>query len=437
MRQETDSTGELSTADKTSSRGKVQAVAAIGFFVGAAAALALARNGEPPFVDILYAEDGTVFYSEALTMGLGSIARPYAGYINFVPRVASEMIALLPVDKVAAAYSVAATVLVAFLALYTFFASRVLLDSWAGRALLAGAVIVPPVAGQTIANVSNLHWYLMFAAFWALISNPRNAGWTIAGATVGAAAALSDPLTALFLPSAALAMHRYRSRMHGFVVAAVVVAMAVQLLVVSGAEQRAGAESSWFDLPVLYALRVAGGVTIGDVHLTSAWLRAGWSVPVVAIVAVTLVVVLAIARTQKWRQVIVIAAAFYSVAFFGLSLLIRGTTPFIPVAGVPPPVTGRYTLLPALFLIVCVAVLVDLAVVERSLKNALTGGIAAAWLVSVIAANYFIAPLPNGPSWGESMEAARLQCSSESTSDVEVAIAPHPAWKVRLSCADL
>ena len=410
---------------------------AITLFVAVAAGAALSRNGLPPFIDILYAEDGTRFYSEARTMGIGSIIAPYAGYMHFVPRVASLMLVALPAGGVAAGYAVTATTLIALLALYVFSASRVLLDSWQSRALLAAAMVIPPLAGQTIANLTNLHWYLMFAAFWAVISNPRHAWWTVAGATVGAAAALSDPLTVLLLPAAALAIFRYRSRRHGYVIAAVVMGLGAQLLVVLSAEQRVGSESSLVDLPALYAFRVAGGITIGDVHLTNAWLTASWSLAVVAVVAVTFVVVLAIAWTQTWRRVIVVIAVVYSIAFFVAPLLVRGTEGMIPLVDQPPPLfSGRYTLIPALFIIVCVAVLADLAVVERELKNVLVGGMAAAWLIAVIASNYIIAPLPNGPSWTEGVEAARQECILEPTDYVEVPIAP-PSWNVRLACADL
>ena len=425
------------SAIRALNRGRLRVVIAAALFVILGMAVALARNNGTPFIDILYAEDGMMFYSEARAPGL-DVLSPYAGYMHLVPRLISKVITLLPVEAVAAAYAVSATALVALLALYVYFASRVLLELWPGRALLAGAMVVPPLAGQAVANLTNLHWYLMFAAFWAVISRPRNVGWTILGASVGAAAALSDPLTALLLPSAAFAVYRYRSRLHGFVVGAVVLGLGVQLLVVLGAEQRVGQEFSWLELFAAYAFRVAGGITVGDVHLTAAWQRAGWSLPIVAAVAITILVALAIAWTHRWRRFIVIAAVLSSTAFFAVPLFIRGTTTWVPIVGQPPPLhTGRYTLIPALFLIVCVAVLVDLAVAKRRLKYLVSGGIAAVWLVSVMAANSFLTPLPNGPSWAEGVDAARLVCKSEPTDTVEVVIAPRSGWKVRLSCHDL
>ena len=106
-----------------SSRGAVPALVAIALFVIVAAALALGRNSGTPFTDILYAEDGTVFFSDARIMGIEGILVPYAGYLHVVSRAVAATIALLPIGQVAAAYSIIAAVLVAFLALYVFFSS--------------------------------------------------------------------------------------------------------------------------------------------------------------------------------------------------------------------------------------------------------------------------------------------------------------------------
>lgn len=157
-----------------------------------ATVLAITRNGGPPFTDILYAEDGTVFYAEAPNDGLRSLTSSYAGYMHATPRFASLVMAVLPIEYVAAGYAIVAATLVALLALYVFFASRALLDSWPSRALAAGVMVLPPWAGQTIANTTNLLWYLIFATFWAVAIKPRSASWAVAGSTIGAIAALSD-----------------------------------------------------------------------------------------------------------------------------------------------------------------------------------------------------------------------------------------------------
>jgi hypothetical protein len=147
---------------------------------------------------------------------------------------------------------------------------------------------------------------------------------------------------------------------------------------------------------------------------------------------------LALASTMRWRRIIVIATIFNSVAFFTVPLLLRGTTLILPVAGSPPPLgAGRYFLIPGLFIAVCVAALLDRAVTERTAPSTWVGGIATTWLVVVLAINFPITPLPNGPSWGDGVDAARRQCNSEPVASIEVVIAPSETWTVQLACADL
>jgi hypothetical protein len=100
--------------------------------------------------------------------------------------------------------------------------------------------------------------------------------------------------------------------------------------------------------------------------------------------------------------------------------------------------SGRYTLVPALLLVVCAAVLLDQAIREpRSPISAVAGSIATVWLLGVIAANYLIAPLPNGPSWESSIDNARLLCESNPNASIAVEIAPRKSWTVNLSCEEL
>jgi hypothetical protein len=66
----------------------------------------------------------------------------------------------------------------------------------------------------------------------------------------------------------------------------------------------------------------------------------------------------------------------------------------------------------------------------------LVGGVAAGWLVVSILANFFITPLPSGPSWGASIEAAREECLAGPGDKAMVSIAP-PGWEIPIPCADL
>ncbi len=79
-------------------------------------------------------------------------------------------------------------------------AARVL-DSRPAATIAALAIaLAPPLRGESLANLANLHWYLLYGAFWAMLDARRT------GTVVALLATLSSPLTVLVTP-AAFAMH--------------------------------------------------------------------------------------------------------------------------------------------------------------------------------------------------------------------------------------
>jgi len=58
-------------------------------------AIVLARNETPHMTDVLYAEDGSLFYADARSLGACAIVSPYAGYLHLVPRIVSAAISVL------------------------------------------------------------------------------------------------------------------------------------------------------------------------------------------------------------------------------------------------------------------------------------------------------------------------------------------------------
>src|SRR6266516_4708883 len=111
------------------------------------------RPSAPPVWDSLIAEDGRIFLSQAISQHfLDSLATSYQGYLHTVPR---------------------------------------------GIAL--AVPFVPVTAHEMSGAVSNLHWYLLYAAFWAVICPWRGRGWLAASTAVVVLAVLSDPLTAVLL----------------------------------------------------------------------------------------------------------------------------------------------------------------------------------------------------------------------------------------------
>src|SRR5207302_11444178 len=124
-------------------------------------------------------------------------------YLHTVPRGIGLVATWFPLDQAPLVMSLLATFIVSLLALYVFVASGAWIASPLLRAVLALAVpFIPVTAREMSGTVSNLHWYLLYAAFWAVICPWRTRWWLALSTAVGALAVLSDPLTAVLRPIA-------------------------------------------------------------------------------------------------------------------------------------------------------------------------------------------------------------------------------------------
>jgi hypothetical protein len=164
------------------------------------AALSLARYvGEPPWKTI-YAEDGPVYLTEALAHPWRSLFSAYAGYLQLVPRVIGQVMALLPLPDAAAGFAISGAVITSACALFIFYTSKGHVHHPLMRGLLGLSVILLPVALLQIANSGvNTPWYLLMALFWALLWRPRSAGGMVLAGVVGFAAASSNITAVVFI----------------------------------------------------------------------------------------------------------------------------------------------------------------------------------------------------------------------------------------------
>ncbi|HEY8339085.1 MAG TPA: glycosyltransferase family 4 protein, partial [Egibacteraceae bacterium] len=187
-------------------RGALLAVLA----VAAGAVASLLRQPGVPAVDTLWGEDGTIFLQQALsTSPWTALQTVYAGYLHVLPRLLTEAVAVLPLAAAAPALAAGAATLTAGTAVLVERASAAHLPWRPARVVLAAAVVLLPVAQAEVFNaVANLHWPLIFVAFWMLLW-PTERRWEVAvAAAVIALAVLSDPLVLLLAP---LAVARFAS----------------------------------------------------------------------------------------------------------------------------------------------------------------------------------------------------------------------------------
>ncbi|MDQ4129419.1 MAG: hypothetical protein M3133_00255, partial [Actinomycetota bacterium] len=198
-----------------------------------------------------------------------------------MPRLASEVAALLPLGLASEVITLAANGIAALCALAVFVATRPHLRSPVIRALLAVSLVLVPTAGvEVLNNLANVQWYLLTASFWLLLWRPHSRVGNLGASLLLVATALSAPLSVLLVP---LALARLTVAPRGRT------ALPVWLFGGAVAVQFAAASSSLTDpgsfggapasMLQAYAQRVIAVTLVGQRVGGALWVRQGWLWP--------------------------------------------------------------------------------------------------------------------------------------------------------------
>ena len=154
---------------------RLAAVALTAAAIAAGADLLLLRQAGVPAWRTLWGEDGYTFLHQALAHPRASLLWPYAGYLQLVPRLIADGVVLLPLADAALAFAVTGAVLAAGCAVFAGHASAGHIRSpWLRAGLAAGVVLLPSAVVEVANSGVDTPWYLLFAAFWALVWRPRS-----------------------------------------------------------------------------------------------------------------------------------------------------------------------------------------------------------------------------------------------------------------------
>jgi hypothetical protein len=407
---------DASVGRRRSVRARYQVVIAFLWMVGAVW-VQLARSSGRPVWQAIWAEDGRYIYEQALNHPLSTtLFRPFAGYLQVVPRLLAEVAVGIPLADAAVAIAVLAALTSALLSVYIFYACRSVLCRWQ-RAAVAVLVVVHPAASTEInATFNNLHWFFVFAAFWACCSRRSSRSGVALDTVVVALAVLSDPLTLLLLP---LAIARgWRSERKTWVLAGAMAVCGVlqYWLAISSAGPQQYGPRALQDLPGVYGLRVLTSSVVGDQELRQLW-RPGsqWSVILISVTvaAVLTAAVLYARRRHAFQQMRLLALLVgYSIAFLWAPLITRGGAqyflqfPFRLLA-------SRYTIVPLWLLWTAMIVAAGLPQQARTRARIALPALLFVMLLAQLPANYAArGARVSGPSWRTSVAAARVACSS-------------------------
>ncbi|HYV86334.1 MAG TPA: hypothetical protein VFB49_10510 [Patescibacteria group bacterium] len=207
-----------------------------------AAGLIALRNPTALFRAEFWAEDGTVFFRDALLRGAASLAMPVYGYCLSLARAIAWVATFFPVVGTPYVYAVAALAVNAFTVAYL---SRPgfewLIPKRAHRILVACLLTLAPGAGETFLNISNLTNCLGLLALLMLIETPRELGALKFAALV--AIGLSSGHMVILLPLILYLWVRDRRRSHLFLLIALFPIVAANFL----GNQRSGAATGLLD----------------------------------------------------------------------------------------------------------------------------------------------------------------------------------------------
>jgi hypothetical protein len=169
-----------------------------------------------------------------------------------------------------------------------------------------------------------VHWYFLFAAFWACIGTALRRRRLVLDTTVVVLAALTDPLAVLFLPLAIVRATREKAR--AWILAGLVTALTLQYLLAFRRSSLQHGHRRFEDLPLIYCARVIDNFLLGDAASRRLYDQHSNLVVLLpaAVVVAGFAVALVLARGSQRRLLAVLLG--YSVAFFVASLTLRGGT---------------------------------------------------------------------------------------------------------------
>jgi hypothetical protein len=393
--------------------------------------LVTARQTGVGALDTLWAEDGAVFLADALRGDLAStVFAPAVGYVHVVPRAMAALASALPMEAAPYVMSGGAALVLAGLAVFVFHASDAYLEHTWTRLLVAVSVILVPAGGAEVFNsAALLHFFLMYAAFWALIWVPERPTGLVVACLVVLAAALSDPLTLVLAPLVVGRVIFVRGWPQHIVTVCFAVGLTIQALVITTSEtaRELPASAGVAELMGWFLLYVPTTTVFGE-RLTGGSEGVGLLILVVGALAIWVGVLLIGWRSRHDpRFLLALTAAGTSAVLYLVPAFAAGTH------------APRYATGPVLLLVVSLGSLVDV-VWPSPLKSApgtvtalVLGALALAWTTSLPLIN----ERTDGQPWGDSLEEARASCASPGSADhVQMPINP-PGWTMEVPCSEL
>jgi hypothetical protein len=392
----------------------------------------IARQTGAGSLATVYAEDGTVFLAGALShhLGVAAMPEPYMGYVHVLPRMMAAIAIASPLRWAAVVLSGGSALVVSALALLVFRASGGHLRSTLARGLLAATLIFLPVAtAEVLDNVANLHWFLIFAAFWILLWKTDHVWEITLGVVVVFLSGASDPLSLLLTPVAVIRVLTLRGlRNHAFTAAwAGGLLLQATGILLGHAHRNLFPPVQPLKVAAWYVFDVLGRAVFGTQLLGSPRSLQGVVLAAVGVLALGALGVAAVRTGMVRDRPLIPLAAGMSVLFFAVPVVLTGIS------------APRYSVVPILLVLTAVASVLDAPLSARFTAGFLAGrAVAIALLAVVLAVELPVQNLRSeGPTWLEQLSRAQAICSQSAAGGRVVLLIAPPGWHIDAACADL
>ncbi len=392
------------------------------------------RPTDPPLWDSFFVEDGGIFFGHAVDNSFrDSLTTSHYGYLHTVSRLVAEPATWFGLENGPLVMSLLSCVVIALLAAYVYAASAAWIASPLLRFVLATCVALLPATAREIGgSASNLHWFLIFAAFWAVVCPWRGRWWLVASAAVVGLAAVSDPLTVVLLPIALVLAWRAGERRAWVLPGLIAVGLLAHLALRDSDAERFGSLDA-AALPRIFAERVTSSLLVGDRYLEDLFdARTGspfaWATLAVVVVGLGV----GLWRLRGRRRWLLGGAAALSLVFFMIPMLTRGSEVLLP-AGPWLGASSRYVYLPVIFLLTAF-----LAAFDRDGPRLRWREVVVAVLVlAAVALNYRTTHRMDGEQrWTTELEKAERECAGKRP-DEPAGIQTGKDWHVEIDCGRL
>lgn len=411
-------------------------------------------------LDSIWAEDGATWLPDAMSRGVfDALTTTYNGYLQTSSRLVAEPVALLPVDWFAAVMAICGAAIVTGCAFLVWRASAGHIESPQLRAALAAMVVLLPVVGaETLDNVTNSIWFLLFASSWVLLWRPTTFARAAAAAGFIFVAALSNAAIVVFAPLWLLRLIAIRDRRDTIIAAALPLGVAIQLAFSWNAPVQGEGGThlgpslaavfaphwDWSLVPA-YAQRVVGGAFGGQRIDGFLWENLGTGLEValgVGLLAFAAFSASGLARTRVVVPVMVVA----SVGLF----LVLGYRRWFPFGmgftwphGTSNTKQAHYMVTPTLLLLSALFVQLDArprGVGVGAWDKLRVGAVLVVFIAALASFDVGDSKARGSPTWSEALDAARSQCISTDAKQVQVPIEPRTflsSFDVPLPCSKL